>query len=714
MERELIYRIKVIADDDNPTVLRGWVDARKAADKQIVESASRRNAELSKMDSAGGDESERAATRAFQARTALLDRQSREERRAGQERVTDEERRQGKISKVQQEAIARETQARSKLYAGFMQGVEATAKFTRGLALLGVASDKNLGRMAEHLVKIQGLFDLVVGGVKLAAAGGSIIQGLSKASEGGGGGLFGFARDAAANAAGDAVGEGAERFIGGGLPRLGKKAADPWAAGLARGGLAGAGAVSAGGGGAAATATTGIAALATTAAAAAAALVGVVGAGKAIVDMVRGREFEHDSWQAKGGEMISNAGAYAHKKTGGWSTRLMQIGTLGAYSGLGGPGMDEYQRMNDTDESNETAAKERERIMAQRFTRNELAKNRGQVDDLRFNADLNRDAFGRQAVGSLVSGRTNRNVGEASANRNAIADARAAQITAERPEDRKAAQDKEEKLLQRQTVIDQERYKLLDKQREVQAADEKRFRSRREDTEKQLAGATTDSDRERLAERAAQLAKEEADSAGRRYELEKSLIDEKRSVLRESIAAGERELELTQSRVRADKEKLTSAQERFGQMTMFEQGRAIEAKKKADAGLPLNRDELRSLRSVGTEDATKIARERDVAAAERAGFSKFFGKPERDRIAAGEESEKKLTLKLESERELIVSLDADEDRLVEGVKNDVAELVARRDGILLNKLERGLKELDAKINAMSQKQAAARAGLVGT
>ncbi len=122
---------------------------------------------------------------------------------------------------------------------------------------------------------------------------------------------------------------------------------------------------------------------------------------------------------------------------------------------------------------------------------------------------------------------------------------------------------------------------------------------------------------------AATKAIEEAEKARGRFALER--LQTVRNEARVVQQIFEKEVK------RADvirKSRVTAA-EGFGQLNPLQQQRLIRTKQKADAGLPLTRQERADLRGVGLESTTAIARRGDIAAAAQAGFFGAFGAEDR-------------------------------------------------------------------------------------
>lgn len=188
-----------------------------------------------------------------------------------------------------------------------------------------------------------------------------------------------------------------------------------------------------------------------------------------------------------------------------------------------------------------------------------------------------------------------------------------------------------------------------------------------------IESATESSEAEGLAARR-DMMQRELELQREQLQLQKEIGQEKLNAARQSLDASQKELQITQQALQADQDRLLSAKERFGQLSEIEQQRLIGIKSRADAGEELTREERALLRGVGTEDATNIARQGDLAAADAAGFDATFGQVERDRIAANEQLQSQLEAQVQVQQDVIVKIEQDTDAVVNQVKDQLQAL----------------------------------------
>jgi hypothetical protein len=98
--------------------------------------------------------------------------------------VTDTKRAVAKMEAARSRAQAKIEVGRAQMVEGFASGTESVARFSRGFAALGLAGEENTQKLLQGLVKIQGTFDLVVGGVNAYVRLMKAVKGYMMAAEG--------------------------------------------------------------------------------------------------------------------------------------------------------------------------------------------------------------------------------------------------------------------------------------------------------------------------------------------------------------------------------------------------------------------------------------------------------------------------------------------------------------------------------------------------
>ncbi|TWT30720.1 coiled-coil domain-containing protein [Blastopirellula retiformator] len=183
-------------------------------------------------------------------------------------------------------------------------------------------------------------------------------------------------------------------------------------------------------------------------------------------------------------------------------------------------------------------------------------------------------------------------------------------------------------------------------------------------------------------------------------EIAKQTNREERDAAEQTIRKLNTQIEKQRQLQKESEDRLLSARERFGQLSEGEQKRAIAIKQKADASgyAALTREERAVLRGIGTEGAESIARQGDVAAANAAGFDQFFGGAERKKIKDAIAEQAKLEVEVKAQRQVVVKLEADDERLIEVIREQFGTLLEAQEQITEEKIKRALTDLRAEQN----------------
>ena len=161
------------------------------------------------------------------------------------------------------------------------------------------------------------------------------------------------------------------------------------------------------------------------------------------------------------------------------------------------------------------------------------------------------------------------------------------------------------------------------------------------------------------------------------YRLQEQIGQERIDAAQQSLDLAQKELETAQQQLKADQDRLLTAKERFGQLSEIDQQRLIAIKQRADAGEELTREERSLLRSVGTENAVAQAQQGDLAAADAAGFDRFFGQAEQDRIAQTEQQINDpnggLVVQVQQAEAYRIKIEQDVDQIKQQVRDEVRQ-----------------------------------------
>ena len=226
--------------------------------------------------------------------------------------------------------------------------------------------------------------------------------------------------------------------------------------------------------------------------------------------------------------------------------------------------------------------------------------------------------------------------------------------------------------------------------------------------------AGTLAERQQLLQREADLAARLVTLAEQRHQIERDINERSKTTAQETLRLRQDELRTVQEQLKDRRQTLASAYERFGQMSPQEQARAIEAQQKATRLGPqaLSREERATLRGIGLEGTTAAAQQGDVLAAERAGFSRFFGGEERRAITQLSGQERRTTLEITGQRELLIRLERQEAAEVSKAAREIADLVKAREDAITAKIQAEVKQRLAEISKQTNTQFRQRAGAV--
>lgn len=170
-----------------------------------------------------------------------------------------------------------------------------------------------------------------------------------------------------------------------------------------------------------------------------------------------------------------------------------------------------------------------------------------------------------------------------------------------------------------------------------------------------------------------------------RLEGEKAISAERLRAADEAISKTQDELTMRQEFIKAERERLMSAQERFGQMTPEQQQRLIGLKRRADAGEELSMPDMQELeRGIGTRGVSEMAGAAYRTNALRHGWAEI-AEPEERRLALDETVAQQLEVKLKDQRELRVTMERDDDKLAEKLAARIRDERDKRDEILIKK-----------------------------
>lgn len=174
-------------------------------------------------------------------------------------------------------------------------------------------------------------------------------------------------------------------------------------------------------------------------------------------------------------------------------------------------------------------------------------------------------------------------------------------------------------------------------------------------------------------------------------QLVRQIGQEEKSAAQERIRGLETQLQTQQRIAEQIRGQVLGAAERFGQLSGTEQQRTIEAQRRLQRGERIGQDDRQRLRALGLDSVNAGVRSLDVADARRAGFDRFFGGPEGQRLRQAEAEERRLTVAIAREQAFVVQVEADTQQTAQAVAAEIARLMAKRDQDLAKQIRDELR-----------------------
>lgn len=629
---------------------------------------------------------EREREKQFKADVALMQAAAKEEKRRWEEEKKSIEsaakaesdarekaqRAQEKASRAYESAAERQRSMAMQSKMAVAELGEGVTRMGRGIAQLGILSEETTEGLVRGFLKVQGVFDIAAGGIKVYRSITVMVDSYRKSVE------------AAAVA---------EKALA-----------------AARGASAVAGGASAAGAGGAAAG--GLGAFALPVAGAAALLGGAALSGRALWERSHGTRPE-DSW-------------FESDTTTAWG--LGMAGKLTALDPMGlaqrtpyGKLVAERAAMAESQAATERMAKARERTAVEAAAAREAEMDRQrQLTDL-FDLERQRSLSGintRATYGGIMT--------EAARRR--------AELEATRPgfdatEQQRGEYALAERQLERELALQQQRTGAeadLAGARGVFDIESGAFRQSRTESaaaREALSGAMSRGgsliEVERLRAVVEETAKAEEDAASRlaaaneqRIQQEERIAGIRQQSAEIAIQKTQEEMALREEMIERDRQRLMTAAERIAGMTGAEQEQYGQLLQKARAGGELTAEEYRKLGTVDLEETRKLREQYTQRMA--AGFFETYGigEIERNRMAENKRLEEELQVRLKDERKIAVDVQLDGERIVREVTEAARGIIDERMGRAIDEIKRNLEGDLTRIDRQRSESAQARRSVI--
>jgi hypothetical protein len=227
--------------------------------------------------------------------------------------------------------------------------------------------------------------------------------------------------------------------------------------------------------------------------------------------------------------------------------------------------------------------------------------------------------------------------------------------------------------------------------------------ARQSEIGRELSGTSSIDEIQRLNEESTSLAQRQVDLTAQRLGFERQAAEVSTRAAREKIVAAERDKEIAEQIVARERERNTTIRERFGQMNAQEQQQLLAVRAKADevGAENLSTEERQRLRTIGTASAERLAREGDLAAAERAGVGGLFREEDYAAQRAAETRVTQAEVVIADQRQIEVQIEANLDNVVRQIEG----LLANQYQDLENAVERRVKQaIEANVQRFAVEQ----------
>ncbi len=578
----------------------------------------------------------------------------------------------------QERAMGQIHAGRVKMAEGFVAATESIARFGRGFAALGLVGEENTDKLLRGLIKVQAVFDLVSGGVATAKNAGNLMAGMRTVSKGASAlSTVGNVANTAAGVGGAAV--AGKMLMGGGAAAAGGTTATTTAGAAAGGSIA--------------------APVAAFAAAIAASIGAVVSFVQTIGDARKygiGGGAAPGSWREKVAQGAVGAMSWADDMLPAQGARdAISFGPAAELKGL----RESKARVKATEGRYAAFTDQQQRNEAQG------AAKVSADDQLRTIAESRRAVRQSMRIDAFQEDRSGQR----------RMDALQERAAALRFKPQTAATDAEGAALNRMMRDERVRavpFEVQQKQYVAQQATETAKGDLR-DAQRYAGSLGADSsyaEKEAAMQRIAELHQKVADLTRDGLAVEKQVADVRSNSIQKSIEGIQEEIALRRETGAGAEENLKSSKERFGQLGEVEQQATIRAKQRADEfGYDsLSKKDRQRLRALGTEEETKGVKDADIRKAEAAGYDKFFGGSERQKIESSKEAEKRLQVELKDRRAVQVSINDNLNGVSAIVANQVSAYLDQRDAMLRARIQADLNARLGTINLQTMQRNQAR------
>lgn len=179
-DREVIIRIRTVADQANAAALRGVAESIKRTNGEaakthqtLSKSAEKAAKEQTREWDKANKEQLRSDLRTFNARMKAIKEREKAEILAAREiekAVKNQAKEQERAARATETALGKVREANAKTVEAFKQSLEGAMALGRGMATLGIVGEQDTEKLLRALIKVQAAFDIMRGTVTLVQA----------------------------------------------------------------------------------------------------------------------------------------------------------------------------------------------------------------------------------------------------------------------------------------------------------------------------------------------------------------------------------------------------------------------------------------------------------------------------------------------------------------------------------------------------------------
>jgi len=186
---------------------------------------------------------------------------------------------------------------------------------------------------------------------------------------------------------------------------------------------------------------------------------------------------------------------------------------------------------------------------------------------------------------------------------------------------------------------------------------------------------------------------------GQRRDLERQTGQEKRQVAEDSLNFAQQEFDVAKAKADQARDQVLSAKERFGLMDSGQQADLLDLARRAKAGQTLSREELKRLQGLGLESTNNLVSRQANRLAEQGGFNQIAGE-DMAKAKQLQNMQNSLAVQVADRRQIVLNYQANTDKLVAEVTKQVGDRLAATDKETVDKFNKAFAELEAVRNSI--------------